>query len=100
MRHHASEMSPTKRSGPVPNALKKGEYAGVPENMLDVPLPHVPHEKRMAVLNKLLSDMRKSYIQEQVCLSTRVATEEGIYTRRLRADRPPTTPTHTHGASL
>ena len=34
--------------------------------MLDVPLPHVPCEKRMAVLNKLLSDMRKSYIQEQV----------------------------------
>ena len=36
------------------NVVQKGEYAGVPETMLDMPLPHVPERLREKKLKKLL----------------------------------------------
>ena len=42
----------------------RGRYAGVPEEMLELPLPHVAEEVRVRTLRKLLHDMRKKGIEE------------------------------------
>ena len=50
----------------------RGQYAGTPEEMLDVPLPHVPEEARTRVLKKLLSEMRRAHLQEQIMWDQKV----------------------------
>ena len=49
-----------------------GEYAGVPEEMLDVPLPHVPEVVRNRVLKRLLSELRQLFITESITWDQKV----------------------------
>ena len=54
------------------SAVQHGEYAGLPEELLDTPLPHVPVELRAKVLRKLLGEMRKDYHQAMLLWDQKV----------------------------
>ena len=56
----------------------KGQFAGVPEELLDVPLLHVPEEARRHVLRKLVSELRDLFITESITWDQKVllASEE------------------------
>ena len=49
-----------------------GMYAGVPDEMLDTPLPHIPDEMRQKYLKKILAGMRRAYIEESVLWDQKV----------------------------
>ena len=52
--------------------VQRGQYAGVPEDMLDLPMPHVPEEMRNKILRGLLSDMKRKHIEEQILWDQKV----------------------------
>jgi hypothetical protein len=43
---------------------KKGLYAGVPENIMHLPLPHIPAERRQRALKRILREMRRTYLED------------------------------------
>ena len=65
----------------------RGQYAGVPEEMLDVPLPHVPEHVRTERLKRILEEMRRLAMQESIAWDQKVLLAAERHPALIKGDR-------------